>query len=150
MRRYAVILALIAFGAVQAPLNARERTQAEPSGRPVLKLRSSRAAVMSPARVLLTAELVGGSEREEFYCPEVEWDFADGSRSVRQEDCEPYSAKTLLERRFTSPHAFVVPGQYLVTVTLRRADTVVAQANATVFVFGSNSPGSAADLAEAR
>src|ERR1051325_8618440 len=76
MRRHAIILALTVFGFLEAPLHARDRVQGDTSGRPVLKLRSSRAAVMSPARVLLTAELVGGSEREDFYCPEVEWDFA--------------------------------------------------------------------------
>jgi hypothetical protein len=133
MRRRRVVLALLGLALVQVHVDGAER---ESSARPVLKLRSSRNTVMSPARVLLTAELVGGAEREEFYCPEVEWDFADGSRSVRQEDCEPYGATTMLERRFTSPHAFVIPGQYVVTVTLRHADNVVARAEALVVVHG--------------
>ena len=138
MRRRSFVFAIVlGCAAVHVPAEARERAQAALNGRPVLKLRSSRVTVMSPARVLLIAELVGGTEHEDFYCPEVAWDFADGSRSVSQEDCEPFGATTLVERRYTSPHAFVVPGQYVVSVTLRRADHVVARAEATVIVYGS-------------
>jgi len=34
------------------------------------------------------AELVGGDDIEDLYCPEIEWDFANGRRSTSQEACE--------------------------------------------------------------
>jgi hypothetical protein len=86
--------------------------------------------------VLLTAELQGGADLEDFHCPHIEWDFADGSRSVHQEDCEPLTAESRMERRFTRRHAFDAPGEYQVVVTLRRSDRVLAQASTTIILQG--------------
>jgi hypothetical protein len=82
------------------------------------------------------AELHGGALREEFYCPEVEWDFDNGSRSAHENDCEPFHAGSEMERRFTARQAFREPGEYRVTVRLRRAQRVVAEASTTIRVNG--------------
>ena len=75
----------------------------------------------SPVNILLTAELQGGDDIEEFHCPEVEWDWDDGGRSVHQEDCAPLKAGAALERRFTANHAYRQAGTYNVKITMRRA-----------------------------
>jgi hypothetical protein len=102
--------------------------------RPTLKLRASPEMAFPPADVLLTAELLDGADPQDFHCPEVEWDFADGSRSVHQEDCEPFTGETKVERRFTRRHAFDAPGEYQVIVTLWRGSQVVARAATTIVV----------------
>ena len=66
-----------------------------------------------------------------------EWDFADGSRSVHQEDCEPFTAETRLDRHFTRRHAFDAPGEYQVVVTLRQSNRVVGQAATTILIQGA-------------
>ena len=63
---------------------------------------------VSPARVVLTAEIVGGAnDFEEFYCPTIEWDWGDGTQSESSSDCAPYEAgKSEIKRRFTVEHLF--------------------------------------------
>ena len=70
------------------------------------------------------------------HLPVIEWDYADGSRSVYQEDCEPLTVENPMERRFTRRHAFDAPGEYQVVVTLRRSDRIVAQASTTIILQG--------------
>jgi hypothetical protein len=102
--------------------------------KPRLDLRASPRMAFSPVNVLLTAELHGGDDAEEFHCPEVEWDWDDGGKSVHQEDCAPLETGAPLERRFTANHAYRQAGTYNVKVTMRRADHSLAVASATVTV----------------
>ena len=143
-------LGLLALGlsvAVNTGQAARRGEKEKAPARPALKLRANPGAAFPPAEVFLTAELVDGVDLQDFHCPEIEWDFADGARSVHQEDCEPYTAETKVERRFARRHAFDAPGEYQVVVTLRRSNKVVAQAATTIVIEGgttSSSPYSAA------
>jgi hypothetical protein len=41
-------------------------------------------------QVRLNCELTG-SETEELYCPTISWEFPDGTKSVSESDCQPYS-----------------------------------------------------------
>jgi hypothetical protein len=102
--------------------------------KPRLDLRASPRMAFSPVNVLLTAELRGGADTEEFHCPEVEWDWDDGGRSVHQEDCAPLETGAAVERRFTASHAYRHAGTYNVKITMRRADRPLAVASATVTV----------------
>jgi len=102
--------------------------------KPRLDLRASPRMAFSPVNVLLTAELQGGDNIEEFHCPEVEWDWDDGGRSVHQQDCAPLETGAPLERRFTANHAYRQAGTYTVKITMRRADRPLAVASATVTV----------------
>src|ERR1700687_6438798 len=46
--------------------------------RPKLTLTARPPIGMSPARIAITAELVGGpNDLEDFYCPTIEWDWGD-------------------------------------------------------------------------
>jgi hypothetical protein len=102
--------------------------------KPRLDLRASPRMAFSPVNVLLTAELQGGDDIDEFHCPEVEWDWDDGGRSVRQEDCAPLETGASLARRFTANHAYRQAGTYNVKITMRRADRPLAVASTTVTV----------------
>jgi hypothetical protein len=88
----------------------------------------------SPVNILLTAELQGGDDAEEFHCPELEWDWDDGGRSVRQEDCAPLEGGASLARRFTANRAYRQASTCNVKITMRRADRPLAAASATVTV----------------
>jgi hypothetical protein len=64
----------------------------------------------------------------------VEWDFADGARSVRLSDCAPYEPGDDVVRVFNARHRFRQAGLYEVTVRMRRANRVVAVASITIDV----------------
>jgi hypothetical protein len=128
MRR---IAAIITMALLAAPLGAG----ADPKPRrPRLDLRATPRMAFSPTVVLVTAELQGGDETEEFYCPEVSWDWDDGGKSARGSDCPAYEAGAALERRFTAEHAYRRAGIYNVKVTLLRSGKAFAVATATVNV----------------
>ena len=139
-----VILAILTWGwgGTSSNAYAADAPRSNPPDKPVLRLRATPSNTLSPARVLLIAELTGGSNHEDYYCPEVEWDFDNGSRSAHESDCEPFSAKSVLERRFTIRQAFLAAGEYRITVRLRRAQRVVAEASTVVRVNGPGGAGS--------
>jgi hypothetical protein len=124
-----VILSLIA--AAPAPAGDRAKVR-----KPRLDLRATPRFSFTPSTVLVTAELNGGDDAEEFYCPAVVWDWDDGGRSANESDCPPFQPGTPVERRFTAAHAYVRPGIYNVTVHMLRASRRLAMASATVTVRG--------------
>lgn len=103
--------------------------------RPRLSLKAQPAIAMSPARVVLTAELQGGpNDYEDFYCPTIEWDWGDGTHSESTLDCAPYeSGKSEIKRRFTVEHVFRA-GMYRVTFKLKRRDKVVGLSTVNIQV----------------
>ncbi|PYQ53680.1 MAG: hypothetical protein DMF78_08350 [Acidobacteria bacterium] len=107
---------------------------AEKQRKPRLDLRAAPRMAFSPVNVLLTAELNGGDDVEQYYCPELEWDWDDGGRSVHEADCPPMEAGASLERRYTAEHAYRHAGNYNVKVTMRRASKAFAVATVSVTV----------------
>ena len=99
--------------------------------RPKGSLKATPMVSRAPSRVVLTAELTGGSnDYEDFYCPTIEWDWGDGTQSESTIDCEPYqSGKSEIKRRFTVEHVFRA-GVYRVMFHLKRHDKAVG--NATI------------------
>ncbi len=96
--------------------------------RPELTLRATPRFSFSPANILFTAELKGGDDVEELYCPEVEWEFGDGGKSVSEADCDPWEPGiTAIERRFTKRHEFQRAGRYRVRVTLTKGGKQIRQ-----------------------
>jgi hypothetical protein len=97
--------------------------KAEGKGKkPSLEVRATPRMGFTPVNVLLVAELKGGDDIEEYYCPEIEWDWDDGGKSVHENDCGPFEAgRTKIERRFTAEHEFKISGVYTVKATFRRA-----------------------------
>jgi hypothetical protein len=117
--------ALVAFGAVvalalaaAAPVRADD--DKKKTKKPGLELRSSPRFAFSPANILFVAELKGGDDVEELYCPEVEWEWGDGGKSVTEADCDPWVEGASIDRRFTANHTFQFAGIYRVKVTLRK------------------------------
>jgi len=130
MRRAPVVAAFLAV-ALAAPGFAGIKLK-----KPRLDVRVSPRVVMSPARVLVVVELVGGDDTEEYYCPGLNWDWGDGSRSFRESDCEPFEAGGSLERRFSATHVYGSPGDYSIRVTLRRAERDLASNSTQLMVRG--------------
>ena len=126
-----LVLALAPGLILPTPLAAGSRPT-----RPRLDLRASPRSAISPVYVLVVAELKGGDDLEEFYCPGLEWNWGDGTRSLYEADCPPFEPGTSLERRFSARHAFREAGEFDVQVRLRRADRSVATATVHVSVQG--------------
>jgi hypothetical protein len=103
--------------------------------RPKLSLKATPVVAMSPARVVLTAELNGGAnDFEEFYCATTEWDWGDGTQSEASMDCEPYEpGKSEIKRRFTVEHVFRA-GNFRIQFRLKRRDKTVAAAGVSIQV----------------
>lgn len=127
MRSFAGTLVLLALAApaVAAPKPARPR----------LDLRATPRMAFSPTLVNVTAELAGGDEVEDLYCPDLEWDWDDGARSVRGSDCPPFQAgASEFERFFSADHVYRRAGTYQVKITMKRAGRTVAVATSRVNV----------------
>ena len=105
------------------------------SRRPKITLKAQPVIAMAPARVVLTAELQGGAnDFEEFYCPSVEWEWGDGTKSESSSDCAPYEpGKSEIKRRFTVEHVFRA-GAYRVMFHLKRRDKSVGAASVNIQV----------------
>ena len=107
----------------------------EKARRPRLDLRAAPRMAFSPVNVLITAELSGGDDaNDDYYCPEIEWDWDDGGKSVHEADCAPLETGAAIERRYTANHAYRRPGSYNVKMTMRKGSRSIAMATATVTV----------------
>jgi len=121
-------------------LQAREQGAKKPS----LSLKASPAISFAPARVVLVAEVKGGSDDfEDFYCPSVEWDWDDLTTSEAEGDCAPYEpGKSTIKRRYTIEHRFKNPGTFKVVLRFKKGNRVVATANTQVQIRpGLGDPG---------
>jgi len=132
----AACLALCAVSALSAQQKNEKDAKSLESQRPKLTLHAQPPVSMTPARIVLTAEMVGGAnDFEEYYCPTVEWDWGDDTRSESTIDCEPYQAgKSEIKRRFMVEHVFRRPGTYKVFFRLKRRDKALATRSANVHV----------------
>jgi hypothetical protein len=132
MRRgFAAALLLLLAAPAAAPGDA-------PKGRrPRLDLRVSPRVAFVPVSVSVTAELQGGDELEDFYCPGLEWDWGDGARSESESDCVPFESKESFDRVFLARHSYRTPGRYSVKLTLRRSERAIAVATTNIMVHAS-------------
>jgi hypothetical protein len=121
------VLALLAAFVVAVPGLAGDDDKKEKGKRPEFHLRATPRFAFSPATILFTAELKGGDDVEELYCPEVEWEWGDGGKSVSEGDCDPWEPGTKIARRHMGRHEFRYAGAYLVRVILRKADKTIMQ-----------------------
>jgi len=104
--------------------------------RPSLALKVTPPLGFSPLRVRATVDVRGGADDAiDFYCPAIEWDWSDGTKSETSEDCDPYQEGTsAIRRRFSSDHTFQQGGAYRVTFRLKQKTRVVASASTNVQV----------------
>jgi len=104
--------------------------------RPSLALKVSPPLGFSPLRVRATVDVRGGADDSiDFYCPAIEWDWNDGTKSETSEDCDPYQEGTSeIRRRFSADHTFQQGCAYRVTFRLKQKTRVVASASSNVQV----------------
>jgi hypothetical protein len=102
--------------------------------KPSVSIKASPTMGFAPTRVLLVAEIKGGAnDYEEFYCPSVEWDWGDGTKSLNKADCDPFEAgKSEIVRRHTVSHVFEAPGDFQVEFRLKQKDKTVGSARTSV------------------
>lgn len=129
-----LLCALAMVVAASVPASAQQAKEEE--RRPKLVLRAQPSVAISPARVVLTAELVGGAnDYADYYCASIEWEWGDETKSESNVDCEPYEAgKSEIKRRFVISHVFQRSGAYKITIRLKRGDRQLAMATANVQV----------------
>ena len=127
--------------AVALPAAAFADSAAVQNKKPSIKLKANPAIGMPPFRVVVTAELTGGSnDFEDFYCASVEWDWGDGTTSEVKADCDPSRAG---QERDQAPlragtHLSVVRDRRQVAV-LRRATPPTSPAASRACRCGSGS-----------
>ena len=125
----------LAFSALL--LNSSNTLQAREQGnkKPTLSVKASPSISFAPARIVVVAELKGGNDEEELYCPTVEWEWGDLTQSVVEADCEPYSpGKSEIKRRYTVEHQFKNPGSFKIVLRLKKGSRIVGQGTAQVQV----------------
>lgn len=133
LARHAFGWGLAAAVASSPPAHAARQADNE---RPSVTLRASPSVAFAPARIVLTAGVLGGADDfEGFYCPTVEWDWGDGTISSSQADCAPYEAgKSQIRRRYAVEHVYRQPGAYRIFFRLKKGTRIngIAQANVQV------------------
>jgi hypothetical protein len=145
-QRCRLLAAAACLALVTAPevARAKQNTSKDPkeNPRPRIVLRAQPLVAVAPARVVLTAELLGGAnDFEEYYCPTISWDWGDDTTSESTADCEPYEAgKSEIKRRFTVQHIFRQEGSQKVFFRLKRGKKEVGAAWVTVAVRPGGSP----------
>ena len=104
--------------------------------KPSISVRANPPAGFSPLRIVVTAELKGGTnDFEEFYCPSIEWTWGDDTRTEQSADCDPYeSGKSEIQRRYTTSKIFQTAGEYRVEFRLKQKNKVVGSGSTTVQV----------------
>ncbi len=136
LRRFALsgALALTVSVLSGSALSAQKPDKDHPDDkRPKLTLKAQPVIAMSPARVVLTAEILGGpNDFEEFYCATVQWEWGDGTQSESSGDCEPYEAgKSEMKRRYTVQHVFTA-GSWHVNFRLKHGSRSVGAATVAI------------------
>jgi len=133
--RALLVFLVLLFAPALAPWGSTDDAKKNEKGdKPALNLRATPRFAFSPARVLFTAELKGGDDVEEYYCPEIEWEWGDGGRSVQESDCDPWKPGTSIDRRYTGRHEYPRAGVYRVQVTLSRSGKKLASQTVDVTV----------------
>ena len=137
MRNPRLLVTAIGLALLPAWASAQQKPEGrEQDRRPRLTLRAQPPVGIAPARIVFTAELVGGAnDFEDFYCPTVIWEWGDDTQSESTLDCEPYEpGKSEIRRRFTVEHQFRRSGGYKIFFRLKKRDKPVGAASVTVQV----------------
>ncbi len=96
--------------------------------RPKISVKVNPSMGTNPVRVVASADLDGGAnDYEEFYCPSIEWDWGDDTKSTNAADCDPYEAgKSEIKRRFTADHTYRQPGDFRIQFKMKKQGKVTA------------------------
>ena len=101
------LTAMLAGVCVAGTLFAAQQKQSDDK-RPSLSLKVTPPLGFSPLRVRASVDVRGGADDSiDYYCPAIEWDWSDGTKSETSEDCDPYQEGTSsIRRRFSADHTF--------------------------------------------
>src|SRR5258708_725796 len=93
-----IVLALVISGAASGDKDKR----------PKITVKANPRMAFSPARIVVTADVTGGpDDDQEFYCPTVQWEWGDGTKTEESADCDPYEpGKSTIKRHYTAEHTF--------------------------------------------
>ena len=95
------------FAALPIVLTLMLSASTRAADKPKLTLKANPVMAMSPARVVVNADLAGGANDQQLYCLAVEWEWGDGTRSEDAADCDPFNAaKSEIKRHFIGEHVF--------------------------------------------
>jgi hypothetical protein len=123
-------LSLLLLGVNVAPLEAASTKPKKPK----LEIRLAPAMASAPVEVTVFIDLRGGDDLEEFYCPEIDVDWDDGSKSVQESDCAPFEPGSVVTRHFSISHPYRQGGLYKVRVRLRRAGKTIVSDEQTASI----------------
>jgi hypothetical protein len=131
-----LVLAVLAAMLALAQTAGAAGAQREENRKPSVALRLNPPVGFTPLRVRVEVELRGGADDyQEFYCPSIEWDWADGTVSETGDDCQPYEAgKSRIQRRYTATYTFRQSGNYKVYFRMKQRGKVVGATSANVQV----------------
>jgi hypothetical protein len=106
-------------------------------GKPGLNIRATPISGFAPLKVSVTVVVHGGAnDYQDFYCPTIEWDWDDGTKSEEKIDCEPYEAgKSEIRRNYRAEHKYQFGGtDFRVQFRLKQKKKTVASTSTTVRV----------------
>jgi hypothetical protein len=131
--RSAAALLALTLAALPAGLRAQDRPKPK---KPSIAVKANPAVSFSPARIVFSVDLRGGSDDfEEFYCATVTWEWGDGTESENTTDCEPYEpGASKIQRHFTAEHRYETSGEYRAVFRLKRQGKIVGNASTMVRV----------------
>jgi hypothetical protein len=134
-RPTAALVAVCVAGTLVVAAQKTDQKQGDDK-RPSLSLKVTPPLGFSPLRVHASVDVRGGADDSiDFYCPAIEWDWSDGTKSETSEDCDPYQeGSSTIRRRFSADHTFQQGGAYRVTFRLKQKNKVVASATTNVQV----------------
>ena len=95
--RLGVVCGLLAATMLGAGPTPAEDAKTKPK-KPKLEMRALPRIGIAPVEVLAIASLVEGDDLEEFYCPELEWEWDDDAMSLQEIDCPPFEPGMKIER----------------------------------------------------
>lgn len=102
--------------------------------KPSISLKATPMVGFAPVRMVFVAELKG-DDQADLYCPTIEWDWGDDTKSESRTDCDPFEpGKSEIKRRFVIDHSFTMPGEWKVELRLKQNSKVVARGSTTVKV----------------
>jgi hypothetical protein len=117
-----MLTALACFACACAPNSPNPRVSAtgqEPRSQAEATLALAADAAAAGSRTYtFRAELVGGRDNDQrFYCAASTWAYGDGPAMTSTPSCTPWTPDSTIPRQFTSTHAYMAPGRYVVSFT---------------------------------
>ena len=134
------LMCALALGAFGAGSDGRD----DKDKKPKISVKANPSMGMSPARIVASADLNGGAnDYEEFYCPSIEWEWGDDTKSTTSADCDPYEpGKSEIKRRFSADHVYRQAGDYRIQFRMKKKDKSIAGGSTSVKIRpGLGDPG---------